>query len=299
MVARTNPPTSGPRLVPGSVWEDISPRGRGETAYVTNVTGVNVQFKVRGRASVDPNRVLTQPVNAFLVRHTLKQPAPPVRPRKEKIKQVPLPPRISNTFDLNTRLRPEPEDPTVDAPQQYSRKRKLGRVEAREIYELVCRDKMHPIEVGEAYGISRDVVDKITAGVNYANETEDLRIMWPRPSFVGSPSQSESPPVVTPEPPVEKEEPVALPESVHVCHDGCTVGHHPANPPVRPAPVDPPAAQRDPLNAELEETRKLLRDCGEAIQALLEYHGKPLPKFLVLDIEGIRALASEAITRTD
>jgi hypothetical protein len=280
---------------PGSVWLDISPRGRGETAYVKAVTPLKVQFTVRN-ASRDCGQVFSQPIEKFLAAHTLKTPGPKPKPRKEPIKHMPKPPRITNVYDQQTRLVPKaefsldlspstpvPADPAMAAPTKgWSRKARLGYTEAREIYTMVCRHGIHPVEVGEAYGVSRDVVDKITAGVNYASATYDLRIAWPRPLSQPEPQepgpQAEAAPEPTPEPIVQ------------------------AEPQPEPKETDVPIIQTVPreqaqVAPKIHDDQKLLSSLADAIDVLIAFKDGKLPPFMTLDVTSIQDLAVTARRR--
>lgn len=205
---------------PGSRWVDTSARGAGELIQVSRITygmrdGLQVPLKVQFislKKGANRNRQLSVPIDIFLTKHLPQAPAVrPPAPSYTRPKQVPLPPRMSNIYSLDTRLTPptfelgsmggsedggdEPEiEPTgavsMGEPAQevveiktdsMGRRRTHPRAprmftdeQAVEVY-LLKDSEFGSSEVARVYDVSEASIRDIWKGINYRAATAHLR----------------------------------------------------------------------------------------------------------------------------
>jgi len=271
MVAQEQPP-----IEPGSLWACVSPRGQGQPIRIVRVGATNVFYRVVGRGA-DQSQQFKLPIGLLRSRYVpLGQPVDAVvnRQRQLRIEQtrgvVPILDGVSVPVDeidpideaieaVNAVITQE-HDVESQRPAHGGSLSKLTAAQAREIYQLAVDGDPHA-EIAATYGVSASTVGKIKIGMAYAWATQDLRA--PRAVPVTSTVQDAP----------KEEEIVATPQLVR---------------PVRPS------EQADPVARLNEDATTLLTDLADALETLAAYAGKPLPRFVRLDLNEVRDLIAKA-----
>lgn len=256
-----NKAPGAPPLRAGDLWVAVSAKGKGQPVKVSRVTPLSVQFRAYGKGA-DESRTFSLPSDVFRIRYV------PLALADDRQKRL-----AREERDVNTRQRIDGEpvqpvaEPTAPAPTLLRPARlrggkppKLTGEQAREIYQLV-KSGMSEREVAGTYGVHRNTVACIVQGTTYRWATEHLLRQDARPA-----APVEAAPVVAIEPQAV--------EAPAVQEEAAPVPTHDAP----PAPAD----------------RALLANLADALDFLLEYAGRPLPKFMLIDLGQIKRLAEQA-----
>ncbi len=291
---------------PGDKWVCVTARGQGLPVKIQKVTALNVMFKAFGRNVEEGLETLA--LDAFMIRY---RPMDRVKTRqaelrlREKREGLPCPDVSTGPVEVSPppTLTGAPSAPATSPPGEKWRrppgsyiKKKLTEQQAREVCTL-ARDWIPYAEIAATYSIDASTVSRIWTGDNWGHATADIRATArpPRPVALGAAAPPPQPPApvatATPDP---EEEP-----AVHT----------------RPTPpydrIQPPrfagsgfgqpvkdgvhlAMTPDPVSRTLPEIRALLVEMADALEILVEYAGKPLPKYVKLDLDAIRGLVEQA-----
>lgn len=262
-----NKAPGAPPLRAGDLWVAVSAKGKGQPVKVSRVTPLSVQFRAYGKGA-DESRTFSLPSDVFRIRYV------PLALADDRQKRL-----AREERDVNTRQRidgepvqpaevqaaPPTEEPSAPAPIMIlpfkgGTAPKLTGEQAREIYQLV-KSGASKRETARTYGVIWQVVHDIVQGKTYRWATEDLLRQDARPA-----APVEAAPVVAIEPQAA--------EAPAVQEEAAPVPTHDAP----PAPAD----------------RALLANLADALDFLLEYAGRPLPKFMLIDLGQIKRLAEQA-----
>lgn len=149
---------------------------------------------------------------------------------------------------------------------------KLTSEQAREMYALM-RDGMTQAEAAKRFGVNHGTPSQIWNGRVYASATADLRAA--RLTTPDQPQQEEpAVQITTPPTTIETTEEAPAPTAPEPCD--ATMGVLPIWSNGRLVPSS------------------FLTDLADALDVLVEYAGRPLPKYLRLDLDAIRALVARA-----
>jgi hypothetical protein len=294
----------------GDLWVAVTTIGRGRPVEILHVSERHVYYRNYGkhadrshkfkmlhdafRASYAPlrlSRKLRSDGASILVSSS---PRPP-DPITTAIEQVPVEEPAMATFTIPDTQEIPPL--VVGSYEELRPARKTGSgrpsrftaEQIREVY-LLYKQGLKPSEIGPTYGMAPSTVNNIGAGRDYPWATADLR--GEGPPIVLKP-QSTPPPelrAATPPPaPIIEEEPPMITETM-------------APPEAAPAPEPtPPAVMPERVTLPLEHLQKrldmptaLLTDLADALEMMLDLHGKPARRFLLLDLGAMRALVNEA-----
>ncbi len=141
---------------------------------------------------------------------------------------------------------------------------KLNAVQIREICQLYLGGGS-PTEIATTYGVSLPHVINIGKGKDGGWATTDLRASLTRPVV----ARAKPAPVA----PLKQEEPVQTPtQQPHANGTAATV----------------------PTLKIGGQMPSLVTDLADALEILLDYAGKPLPKYLTLDTDALRRLIEQA-----
>lgn len=278
MVSMANIPSShhlDARSAPlrgGDTWVSVSAKGRGQPVEIVTVNPTSVYFRAIGRGS-DQSQKFKLPIEAFRVRYA------PLRMAEARQKQLATAERNGTPETFNGRpvgeiltlveavhedepvaTTPEtPPAPTVERvlPYRGGKPPALSDDQAREVYLLV-KGGGDKNEVAQTYGVSWFVVHSISKGDSYKWAIGDLI------------EQATPPPA--PEP--KQEEPVQTVTPPTVLNSNAANGVLKV--------VAPPST--------------LLADAADALETLAQYAGQPLPKFVRLDLDAIRAIVEQLRT---
>ena len=167
---------------------------------------------------------------------------------------------------------------------------KVTAEQIREIWQLY-QDGTSPTEIGALYDLSVPTIINIGRGKEYRWATPDLRGEGP-PIVLANPTPTPEPVAAVPPPTQEEETPV-------------TVTTAPLDTaPSRPLDIQAPAVEPQPCettsalppiysDGRLVPTA-LLTDLAEALETMLDQQGKPMRRFIMLDLGAMRALVKEA-----
>jgi hypothetical protein len=269
----------------GDTWVAVSARGRGQPVEIVRVNPVSVYFRATGRGA-DASQKFKLGIEAFRVRYA------PLHLAEDRQKQMardlrsgiaPIP-VIMPTPVEEPEPDPEPEvapgtiaaAPEVAAPKRPApggRPPKLTAEQAREVFLLMRDGTANKQEVAKTYGIHTVTVADIARRRIYRWATEGLS-SDPTPLPVAAPPTLPNPdPVIAEEPPVQI---VAPPIDI------------------RPEPCEQTATISPIYSAGRLVPATLLADMADALDVLVEYAGKPLPRYLKLDLDAIRSLVVAA-----
>jgi hypothetical protein len=268
----------------GDTWVAVSARGRGQPVEITRVNPVSVYFRATGRGA-DASQKFKLPIEAFRVRYA---PLALAETRQRELARelrngvAPVPVVMPTPV---TEPEPAPADSSPEAPSLSpfealrpkrvgGRAAKLTAEQAREIWQLY-RDDGPIKEIAATYGISETAVITIGRGRDYAWATADLRESAPPLPSRRRPASRVAPSVA----PSREESAVQI-----------------VTPPtvIAPKPCET-TANISPIfsNGRMVQA-DLLTDMADALDVLVEYAGKPLPRFLKLDLDAVRALVTAA-----
>lgn len=307
------------------IWVAVSARGRGEPVRIVQDNGHHVYFKAIGRGK-DQSQKFKLARDVFKIRYA------PIQQADERQKRLALEERTyPKTLPLGEASDPEPKPlpqwPEVlhrgeivhyEQPEPHDKSAKLTDEQAREVVQLV-QDGAGYQEVADIYGVSRQNVYDIMRGKSYRRAVSDLIPAFktdtpPKPrevfrrftesdvrlikrrlaagttaadiardfgvktwlissiekgySYRWVPGPEEEPVPQTPTP-----------------NGGASI----PQPPIVPSKFativkeEPPAQRPD-----------LVTDLADALELLLEYHGKPVPRFLVVNRDAVAAIIKEA-----
>jgi hypothetical protein len=283
----------------GDKWVCVSTKGNGIPVKVIKVSALNVHFQPFGRAA-SQTRDMTTALNieAFMVRY---RPLDRVKNRQrelQKMERQQPSQRIPEVLAEPAAPEPlapvmaTPPDATVKPPKLHGNA-KLTPDQAREIVTMI-REHVPHAEIAAAYGVHKTTISKIKTGYQWGEETADLRALPPLPKPAPA-----SPPPPTPPAPVAVAAPEPEEEPVE------SVSFQPAGAQPRKPTVD---EARDALRRQAErpvvvagsvahihpDGVALMAEMADALEFLLEYAGRPLPKYLMLDLASISKLVERA-----
>lgn len=265
--------TSAP-LRGGDTWVAVSARGKGQPVKILTVNPVNVYFRAYGRGA-DESQKFKLSHDAFRTRYA------PLQLADDRQKRLA---REERTPDLAARIEaepvavvpePEPEPqpaPVVARPAPVGRGRpRLTDDQAREIYRL-RQSGIPRAEVAAAYDLPRQTIHDIELGKSYRRAIADLE---------GAPATRHAKIAeVAPQPQPQEEPPVEITQQPTI---------------VTERKIDDYQEMKDRLVRATPGTRShLATEMADALEVLVEYAGKPLPKFVRLDFDAIRALIEQA-----
>jgi hypothetical protein len=262
----------------GDRWRAVSAAGQGQLVEILSVSDLHVYFRASGRGA-DGSQKFKLLHGAFRIRYT------PLKLANERRRQVApaaqcgeapapvvMPEPVSSTDDpISTAVEMVATEQRIELPAPASlepspwealrpkhnrggRPPKLSAEQIREIYQLY-HSGSKPKEISQTYGISGPTVVNIGKGKDFPWATTDLRAA-----------------LAQPEQPKEEELAVQI-----------------ATPPTEPAPMVQTVREQ-----QAPPTASLVSEMADALEVLVDYAGRPLPRFLKVDLDAIRALVDQA-----
>lgn len=278
MPAATADPTL--TLRPGDIWVATAAKSLGQAVKIHRVGSQQVYFRAHGRGVTDA-KMFKATHEAFLQRYAPGRAAATDRQERldraaAKFDALPVSPSAPEPLDAVIEDVAAPTSAPLIPLKRSPGTAKISGEQAREVYELMktIPDGVsvfaHRAEVAALYGLDPRNVYDIERGKSFAWATGQPLISSPR-RVKPAPPEIEAPP--DPEPPQQEEPPVQITQQPTVIDS-------------RPSIT--------PVEQALVRTDTLALEMADALEVLVEYAGKPLPKFIRLDFDAIRGLIEQA-----
>lgn len=251
-------------ILPGSTFECTSSKGRGAPVKVTRVTDTGVQFQNLGRGE-DKSKKFILPIPAFLAKYSPShapekpRPAPTTRPMP-RIRTLTIPPvEIEQREELMQAIATATPKTRNGHPYNLPHPPSVTDEQAREIYLLVKGGASYQ-EAADAYSVNVQTVGRIARRETYKHVTQGL----------DAPTTQEEQPMVN-----GHQENAWLDLSL-------------------PAVIEADRAQPKVDSTGRSTPSPLVAELADALELLVTYVGKPLPKYLSFNIGEVRDLIERA-----
>jgi hypothetical protein len=289
----------------GDRWCAVSKRGKGQPVEILTTNPVHVYFRAVGR-DADGSQKFKLPHDAFRTRYAPLKLADDrqrqmlaesrSRPAQSVSAPIPQPEPVEDDDPISAAVEsvaaervpvatPEPTPPPA-SPWEALRPKgikspKISAEQIREIWKLY-HSGMRPVEIAPAYGVATTTVINIGKGRATPWATADLR--------AAAEAASVEPTTITEEEPVQ----VVTPKLGDDYQDMRDRQRQ------RQRALEQAAAEAEKVWARVPEVKvggkqsTLVTDMADALEVLLEYAGKPLPRYLRLDLDALRGLIEQA-----